>query len=69
MLKELRKLTADNPNQQKRLDAVEPLVDAKLAELKQTIDLRRAGNVDETVKIVRGGEGKRFMDDLRRHIG
>ena len=65
MLKDLRKLTADNPNQQKRIDAAESLVNAKLAELKQTIDLRRAGNVDETVKIVRGGEGKRFMDDLR----
>ena len=66
VIKDLRQLTADNPNQQKRIDAVEPLINAKLAELKQTIDLRRAGNVDETVKIVRSGEGKRFMDDLRR---
>ena len=65
MIKDLRKLTADNPNQQKRIDAVESLVNAKLAELKQTIDLRRAGNVDEPLKIVRGGEGKRFMDELR----
>jgi CHASE3 domain sensor protein len=65
VIKELRQLTADNPNQQRRIDAAESLVNAKLAELKQTIDLRRAGNVDETVKIVKGGEGKRFMDDLR----
>jgi methyl-accepting chemotaxis protein len=65
VLKDLRELTADNPTQQKRLDAAETLVNGKLAELKQTIDLRRAGNVDETVKIVRGGEGKRFMDELR----
>jgi methyl-accepting chemotaxis protein len=66
VVKELRKLTEDNPRQQKRLDAVEPLVAAKLAELKRTIDLRRSGNLDETVKIVRGGEGKRIMDDVRR---
>lgn len=66
VVKELRELTADNPNQQKRLDAAEPLIAAKLAELKQTIDLRRAGNLDETVKIVRAGEGKRLMDELRR---
>jgi methyl-accepting chemotaxis protein len=66
VLKELRKLTEDNPRQQKRLDAVEPLVASKLAELKQTVDLRRSGNLDETVKIVRAGEGKRFMDELRR---
>jgi methyl-accepting chemotaxis protein len=66
MVKELRKLTADNPNQQKRIDAAEPIVAAKLAELKQTIDLRRSGNLEEANKIVRGGEGKRSMDDLRR---
>src|SRR5450759_3993906 len=36
----LRGLTADNQNQQRRLDAIEPLVAAKLAELKETIDLR-----------------------------
>jgi methyl-accepting chemotaxis protein len=66
VLKELRQLTADNPNQQKRLDAAEPLIAAKLAELKQTIDLRRKGDLDDTVKIVKGGEGKRYMDEMRR---
>jgi methyl-accepting chemotaxis protein len=66
VVKELRKLTADNPNQQRRVDAAEPLIAAKLAELKQSIDLRRKGDVDEAVKIVRAGEGKRFMDGLRR---
>jgi methyl-accepting chemotaxis protein len=65
IVKDLRKLTADNPNQQKRLDSAEALIAAKLAELKQTIDLRRSGNVEEVGKIVRGGEGKRFMDQLR----
>ena len=66
VVKELRQLTADNANQQKRLDEAEPLVAAKLAELKQTIDLRRKGNIEETTQIVRGGQGKRIMDDLRR---
>jgi len=68
VLKELRQLTADNPNQQKRLDAAEPLIAAKLAELKETIDLRRKGDLDATVKIVKGGEGKRYMDQLRRTL-
>jgi len=66
VVKELRELTADNAHQQKRIDSAEPLIIAKLAELKRTIDLRRAGNLEETVKIVRGAEGKRIMDDLRR---
>ena len=69
VIKELRKLTADNPAQQKRIDSLEAPVAAKLAELKQTIDLRAKGSVDEAVKIVRGGEGKRFMDDIRRILG
>ena len=66
MFKELRHLTADNPNQQKRMDSIEPIIAAKLAELKGTIDLRAKGSVDESVKIVRGGEGKQLMDNIRR---
>ena len=41
VLKEARELTRDNPNQQRRLDEVEPLVARKLAELKHTVELRR----------------------------
>jgi methyl-accepting chemotaxis protein len=66
VVKELRQLTADNPNQQKRVDEAELLVAAKLAELKQTIDLRRKGKLEEVTNIVRGGEGKKILDDLRR---
>jgi len=66
VVKELRKLTADNPHQQRRIDSMEPLLAAKLAELKQTIDLRGKGNADEAVKLIRGGEGKRLMDEIRR---
>lgn len=65
VVKELRELTSDNPNQQKRIDEAEPLIAAKLTELKQTIELRRKGNLEEVNKIVRGGEGKRVMDNLR----
>jgi methyl-accepting chemotaxis protein len=65
MLKDLRQLTSDNAHQQKRIDEAAPLIGAKLAELKLTIDTRRKGNFEETVKIVRGGEGKKIMDDLR----
>jgi methyl-accepting chemotaxis protein len=69
VLKELRELTADNLAQQKRLDQAEPLIAAKLAELKLTIDTRRKSTFEETAKIVRGGEGKKAMDDLRAILG
>lgn len=66
VVKELRELTSDNPSQQKRIDEAEPLIAAKLAELKQTIELRRKGSVEETSKVIRGGEGKKIMDNLRQ---
>ena len=50
VIQQLRQLTVDNADQQKRLDAVEPLIAAKLAELKQTIDLRKKGDLDQTEK-------------------
>jgi methyl-accepting chemotaxis protein len=65
-LKELRNLTADNPNQQRRMDSSEPIIAAKLAELKESVELRAKGSADESVKIVRAGEGKRLMDNIRR---
>jgi methyl-accepting chemotaxis protein len=66
VFKELRQLTVDNANQEKRLDQLTPLIAAKEAELKQTIDLRRKGDVTQSLKIVSGGEGKKFMDEIRQ---
>jgi methyl-accepting chemotaxis protein len=65
VVKELRTLTADNSAQQRRLDQVEPLIAAKLAELKRTVEIRRTVGFEATQKVVVGGEGKRSMDDIR----
>ena len=64
-IKELRNLTLDNPDQQRRLDQVESLQASKFAELKQTIDVRKNGGLEPAAKIVSGGEGKKIMDDIR----
>jgi methyl-accepting chemotaxis protein len=69
VIKELRELTQDNPRQQTRLDQADALVQAKLAELKRTIDLRRSSGFEPTMKAVSEGTGKRAMDDLRRIVG
>src|SRR4051812_3270038 len=62
-LKELRTLTKDNPNQQRRLDALEPLVESKLAELKETIDLRKddAKGFEAALQVVKTDKGKKVM--------
>ena len=61
----LKDLTSDNSNQQKHIQILEPLVEAKLAELQRTIDLRKregpAAANQETLK----GSGKRWMDHIR----
>ena len=66
VFQELRALTADNPGQQRRIDTVQPLVDAKLAELKRIVDLRRDSGADAAVKAVQQGVGKRLMDEIRQ---
>lgn len=62
---DLRKLTSDNPNQQRRLDAIAPLIDAKLAVTKQTVGLRRTAGFDAAVKMVQRGQGNGVMDQIR----
>jgi signal transduction histidine kinase/CHASE3 domain sensor protein len=62
----LRVLTADSASQQGRIEQASPLIDAKLAELKRTIDLRRTVSFEAALKVVETGDGKRYMDDLRR---
>jgi methyl-accepting chemotaxis protein len=69
LVKDLRELTADNQTQQKRIDEAEPLIASKLAELKRSIDLRRTGGFEPAMKLVQSGEGKKYMDDLRRVLG
>ena len=67
-LADVRRLTADNPDQQRRLATVGPLIDAKLAELKRTIDLRRTDGFDAAVKVVKNNTGKSAMDKIRSWI-
>ena len=65
VLKETRALTHDNPNQQRRLDEVEPLATHKLSELARTVEMRRTAGFEPTQKVIAAGEGKRAMDDIR----
>jgi methyl-accepting chemotaxis protein len=61
----LRQLTADNPDQQRRIDALEPLIRGKFAELDETIELRRSKGLDAALKVVLTDRGKVYMDQIR----
>ncbi|MDF5707469.1 MAG: response regulator [Nostoc sp. S4] len=67
-LNELQTLTADNPNQQNRLDILQPLIAQKLAELKETIDLRQNQNFEAAQKVVLTDRGKQLMTEIRKLI-
>jgi len=65
-LRDLRKLTGDNPLQQQRLAELEPLANQKADEMKRFIDVRRVAGAEAAQKLVAAGEGKRTMDGIRR---
>ena len=64
LLASLRQLTADNPDQQARLDRLEPLVKARFDRIQSSIDLAKEGDRDAAFGVVKAGEGKTLMDDI-----
>jgi signal transduction histidine kinase/CheY-like chemotaxis protein len=65
LLESLRKLTADNPAQQTRLFASEPLIDTKLEEMKHTLSLDGEGRREEAIGIIRSSQGKNLVEAIR----
>jgi CHASE3 domain sensor protein len=65
---ELQRLTADNPNQQKRLDILQPLVTERMAVMKDVIDLRQSQGVEIAQKAVLTDQGKQLMDKIQNII-
>ena len=67
-LNTLAQLTSDNPTQQANIVTLKSHVDAKLAELKQTIELRRSQGTDAALAIVNTDRGKAEMDAIRAQL-
>jgi methyl-accepting chemotaxis protein len=65
----VRELTADSPAQQKRLVTLQSLSAGKLAELAETIALRREHGEHAAVQVVLTDKGKNLMDEIRKLIG
>jgi len=64
----LAALIQDNPAQQANLQRLRQHVDAKFAELKQTIELRRSQNVAAALALVNTDRGKLEMDSIRTQL-
>jgi signal transduction histidine kinase/CheY-like chemotaxis protein/CHASE3 domain sensor protein len=64
----ITRLTSDNPTQQTKIAALRVHIDAKLAELKETIDLRRSQGAAAALAVVGTDRGKVEMDAVRAQL-
>ncbi len=65
----LREMTADNAAQKARTEQMSGMIDDRLAELDETIRLRRDKGFDAAREVVLADRGKRRMDVIRRLMG
>jgi PAS domain S-box-containing protein len=65
-LSQLQELTGRAASEQEHLRKLQPLIEAKLAELSQTIALRKEGRLHDAMAIVMSGQGKQLMDSIRQ---
>src|ERR1700761_4779245 len=64
----LKDLVQDNPTQIANVAQLQRRVDAKLAELKETIDLRRTQGAEAALAVVNSDRGKTEMDAIRAQL-
>jgi signal transduction histidine kinase/ActR/RegA family two-component response regulator len=67
-LRFLKTLTADDPDQRRTLPLLERAISTKLAEVRETIDLRRGVSFSAAQAIVLTNEGKNTMEEIRRLV-
>jgi methyl-accepting chemotaxis protein len=61
----LRSLTADNPAQQRRLDALRPVIDERIGHAQRTIDAVKT-SLEAATKLVTGPEVRQMNDYIRK---
>jgi len=68
LLTTLSGLTVADPQLAPRVERVRELSDERLGVMERSIALARTGRIGEAVSVVRGGEGKGLMDQMRIEI-
>ncbi len=61
-------MMADNPIQQRRLAALEPIVEERFAVLWRVVEIRRGDGFEAARAHIDGGEGKRLHDRIRAAV-
>lgn len=65
-LAEVRKLTVDNAEQQRRFSVLDPLVASRVASAQEVLNTRRTGTLEAALEILKTGRGKSLMDQVRK---
>jgi PAS domain S-box-containing protein len=67
-VRSLGTLTSDREDQQRRLKAIVPLIDARLAVLKDSIEVREQMGPESALEMIRSSSRRSLMDDIGRRI-
>jgi len=67
-VEKLAELTADDAHQHDRVETLQHLIADKIAELDHTIELRRGGDAEAALAVVRSDVGKIAMDRIRAGV-
>ncbi len=68
IVKRLNGLVRERPDQRRRVILLEPLVQMKLEELRETIDVRRSQGPDAALNLVLSDRGRVLMDQIREIV-
>ena len=67
-VRQVRSLTKDNDQQQRRLDAIDPLIARRLDIAREIVEARKGGTFETAQKLVASGKGKQVMNDIRKVV-
>lgn len=67
-IKDLRILTADDPNFQRRFDNLVSLINKKLTWMREKVDVRKYEGFEPARKLTLTGKGKELMDNIRKLV-
>ena len=65
----LRNLVADDPSRRKDVEELGTLIDAKLAELRETLTLAKDGQRDAALAIIDSAQSRRLIGEIRDKVG
>jgi methyl-accepting chemotaxis protein len=68
-VQQLRSALADNPRQQRRLDALEPLIAARLEVSRDVIETRRTKGLEAAIQLSLSSKGEVNMSQIRKVLG